>query len=654
MYRTGDVGRWRGDGELDFVGRRDEQVKVRGHRVELGEVEAALSSLEGVAEAAVVAHGEGGERRLVAYVVGDVGVGELRLRLGERLPDYMVPTAWVELEELPRLSSDKVNRRALPDVDARGTAADSAPRTGIESELARIWSETLGVREIGTRDNFFELGGDSIKSIQVVSRARQAGLELRVRQLFQTRTLAELARQVGQGELVEAEQGPVEGELILTPVQRAYLDGDPEDPWHFNQSRVWELDEPVRLDQVREALLALARQHDALRLRIWKEDGHWHGWNEPEADVDVREATVADDAGWSDLVEAEQAGLAGDRLWRGVLVCLPGDAQRLLLVVHHLLVDVVSWGILEADLAPALTQALHGDPAALGRKTTSYREWSRRLAELAASGALDAEVAHWEDVARRARELPRLRPDGQSDIASADVRLDVDETRLLLDALAAAYRMEPVEVVLTGLLHGLRRGHGADVAVDVEGHGREDLAGTDVSRTVGWFTIVHPIVVQLAGGAGPALTAVKDAVRAARANGLGHGLLRHLRDGGDRLRVDAGASFNYLGQLVPPAANGLLRPSAASLGRQRSPRGRGRHAVEVTGQVRDGRLELSVRCGAGARNELAAALREAYASLVAHARDPGAGAAAPADFPLAALDVTELGEIAASLEGADG
>jgi amino acid adenylation domain-containing protein/non-ribosomal peptide synthase protein (TIGR01720 family) len=665
LYRTGDLVRWRRDGELAFLGRVDQQVKVRGFRIELGEIESALREQEGVQDAVVTASGEADQRRLVAYVVGAAEWTALRAALRARLPEHMVPVAWVRLGEVPLTPNGKVDRRALPVPEGTGLEREyEAPRTDVESELAGIWADVLRVERVGVKDNFFELGGDSIKSIQVVSRARKAGLELRVRQLFQAQTVEELAREVGRGEVVEAEQGLVEGELTLTPIQRWFLAADIAERSHFNQGRAFELSAGIELEHVREALRALAGQHDVLRSRFWCDGTGWRGRIEREADVVLREVEVADEDAWRALAAAEQAGLDIERgpVWRAALARTADGGARLLLVLHHLVVDLVSWAVLDEDLERGLEQALRGEPVALGRKTTSYREWGRRLAELG------PEAGYWEDVVRRGRELGRLRVDagGENVVRSAravEMRLDRPETAAL-EELARRYRMEVVEVVMTGLAMGLWTWNGRrDAVVEVEGHGREEMTGVDVSRTVGWFTSLYPLVVEGAGAAaGDLLKRVKETVRSVPDGGIGYGVLRYLHDDGERFELDADVVFNYLG-VADAVGRGKPRPyvNAAPVGAgpEIGAGNRRRHLLEIVGRVVEGRLSLVLRTSEAVHRretveELARALREAFAALAAHGDERDAGGFTPSDFPQARVDQAELDRALQALRRSQG
>ncbi|MEO7326949.1 MAG: amino acid adenylation domain-containing protein, partial [Minicystis sp.] len=276
LYKTGDLARFLPSGALEYLGRIDQQVKVRGHRIELGEIEAVLQQNPAIqTSVTMVREDSPGNPRLVAYLVptGDsLNVGELRAFLKAKLPDYMIPAAFVWLMELPLLASGKVDRRALPMPDEVRPELDEdyvAPRKHLEAELAAIWTSLLRVPKVGIHDNFFALGGDSILSIQIVSRANQAGIRLTPRQVFQHQTIAELAEVAGQaGAQLGAEQGIVSGPVTLTPIQRWFFERGFTDAHHYNQSFLLASREELDPGLVEETIKSLLQQHDALSLRF--------------------------------------------------------------------------------------------------------------------------------------------------------------------------------------------------------------------------------------------------------------------------------------------------------------------------------------------------------------------------------------------------
>ena len=514
MYRTGDRFRWLDDGTLEFLGRLDQQVKVRGVRIEPGEVEAALRAHPAVRDAAVGARGAGSARRLVAWAAAGATVspGELREHLRGILPEAMVPAAFVVLEALPLTRHGKVDRRALPEPEApAGAAGHTAPRGEVERVLAAVWERVLNVPRVGADDSFFELGGDSILSIQVVARARAAGVIVTPRQLFEHPTVAGLARVAGTGAAPAAPQGPVAGEAPLTPIQRDFFARPLPNRHHFNQSVVLAPREPLEPAALAAAVAALLEHHDALRLRFTVRDGEWVQAHAPVEGAEAAPVVVADLSAVPPaererrMEEAAGAVQRSLHLERGPLLRAAyfqlggGDPGRLLLAAHHLVVDGVSWRVLLEDLEAAYEAALQGRRAALPPKTTPFREWAERLAGHAHAPTTLAEAAYWSDAA--STPAPALPAGAGGNGAGADTvwsSLPADETAALLRDVPAAYRTQVNDVLLAALARAFARWTGERrLRVDLEGHGREELfEGVDLSRTVGWFTAVLP------GGAG--------------------------------------------------------------------------------------------------------------------------------------------------------
>ncbi|MFI5821203.1 non-ribosomal peptide synthase/polyketide synthase [Streptomyces rishiriensis] len=637
MYRTGDLARWDGDGRLRFAGRADDQVKLRGFRIEPGEIESALRRSPHLRDAVVVVRADApregadaGPARLVAYVVpaepadGVLPVGALREHLAGLLPPHMVPSVFVPLERLPLTPNGKTDRRALPAPDPARLADGprTAPRTDTERRIARIWADVLGVEDIGAHDNFFALGGDSILTMQVVSRLRRDGLHVATRDLFTHQTVAELADVVTTTPR-HAGTGPVTGEVPLTPIQEWFLTTPRAAHHHFNQSTLLELDGVPDRRALRAALDALLDHHDALRMRFTRSDGTgaWQQFNPPAAgryDVlvhhDLSGLSAEEDRAMEKAADDLHTGFdlaEGPKLRAALFTSDPGRPAFLLLVAHHLVVDAVSWRILRDDLETAYRQAAHGEPVALGERSTGFRDWSRGLAAYVAAGHLDHELPYWEE-AVRAEPAPATAAPGPEPDATAvvEVELDEEDTTALLRSAPTAYRTRVNDVLLAALALALARWTGHDrVRLDLEGHGREDLLdGVDLSRTVGWFTTVHPVALQVpaAGDLGPdrdwrsLVKSVRRQLRAVPGNGIGFGALRTFGPPEVRERLGGPAHsqvvFNYLGQWdarPETAAGGLVRAEHGSFGQDHDPRDPGSHPVEVVGAVQHGRLAFS-------------------------------------------------------------
>ena len=565
MYRTGDLVRWADDGQLQYLGRADEQVKIRGYRIELGEVQAALAGLDGVEQAAVIAREDRpGDKRLVGYVTGTADPVEARAALGDRLPAYMVPAAIVVLDALPLTVNGKLDKRALPAPEYQNASRYRAPASAVEETLAGIYAQVLGVDRVGVDDSFFDLGGDSILSMQVVARARAAGVTFRPRDIFVEQTVAKLAQVAGvatEDDVIDEGVGPV----VATPIIRwlASVDG-PVD--QFNQTMVVQAPTGVAEADVLEVLQALLDRHATLRLRV--DDDGADGWSlyvpeagSVEAAACLQTVDVLSDAA---LVEArERLNPAAGTMLRAVWAAATG---QLALIIHHLAVDGVSWRVLLEDLNIAWAQHHSGQPVALPVGGTSFARWSSLLEEYAHRPEVAGLAEAWRQVTTLPAALPAVRPEVDT-YASAEqmtVSLDAETTRLLLGEVPAAFHagVQDILLIAFGLAwtQFLANG-GGPIGIDVEGHGRqEELAPhVDLSRSVGWFTTKYPVSLAVGGldwaqvvAGDAALGAVlKDAKEQLRAlpDGLTYGLLRYLNPEVDLAGTDPVIGFNYLGRL---------------------------------------------------------------------------------------------------------
>ncbi|HEY0739404.1 MAG TPA: condensation domain-containing protein, partial [Herpetosiphonaceae bacterium] len=526
---------------------------------------------------------------------------------------------------------------------------------------------------------FFSLGGDSILSIQVIARANQAGLRLTPKQIFQHQTIAELAAMADTTSLVVAEQGLVTGAVPLTPIQQHFLAQDLPTPQHFNQAVLLQASERLDPAALEQALQQLLRHHDALRLRFHQSES---GWTQEHAAPDEQPVLTAIDlhtvseAELSSALEAAtteiQASLnlqSGPILRAALFERGPDQPQRLLIVVHHLAVDAVSWPILLEDLESAYSQARSGTGIALPAKTTAFKQWAERLRTYATSPDLLAELPFWQAVAQQpVVALPVDIPTGANLLATSatvTVRLSVEETRALLHEAPNAYQTQIAEVLLTALALALNSWTGSTaLRVDLEGHGREDLfADIDLSRTVGWFTALYPLLLSVdpAADPGAAIKAIKEQVRQVPQRGIGYGLLRYLNDDQetDALRAMPGAevNFNYLGQVDRGAAtSGVFSAAQGSVGATQSPDGPRRYLLEITALIHEGALQLSWMYSQaihqratieGIAQEYIATLQ----SLIAHCLAPDAGGFTPSDFPEMDFDQDELDDLLEELSG---
>ncbi|RAM53526.1 MAG: non-ribosomal peptide synthetase [Hapalosiphonaceae cyanobacterium JJU2] len=688
LYKTGDLARYLPNGEIEYIGRIDNQIKLRGFRIELGEIEAVINQHSAVREALVVVHEDSADsKRLVAYIVPQKAqtlvIPELRDFLESKLPSYMIPVAFVTLDSLPLTPNGKVDRKALkaPDtvhLELKETFVE--PRTSVEKQLAAIWTEVLGLEKIGINDNFFTLGGDSILSLQVIFKANQLGLNLTTKQLFQYQTIAQLAVVAGTTKKISADQMIVTGLLELTPIQHWFFEQNQPEPHHWNQSVLLESKQNLDPELLEKILESLQKHHDVLRLRFIQEESSTQALiTSPD---DLIPLTRFD---FSALPKDKQAqaieaaanklqaslNLSQGPLFRVALFNL-GENQpnRLLWIIHHLVVDGVSWRILIEDFQTAYQQISQGKAINLPPKTTSYKQWSSCLQKYAQSSTLLSELDFWLTTQHQlVSPIPRDFP-GEHNLEETSsvvsVSLSVEETQTLLQQVPAAYRTQINDVLLTALIQTFNQWMGeSSLIIDLEGHGREEIFDdVDLSRTVGWFTTIFPVHLNLENprDQGTALKSIKEQLRAIPNRGIGYGLLRYLnRDQGISEQFSlskAEVIFNYLGQfdqLLPESS--LFNLVQETTGSTRSLRSKRTHLLEINSGIYQGNLEVNWSYSNKVHRQttievLAQNFIKALRSLIAHCQSQDTGSFTPSDFAefkQSQWDQTDLDAITAAM-----
>ncbi|BAY99585.1 amino acid adenylation domain protein [Tolypothrix tenuis PCC 7101] len=686
LYKTGDLACYLPDGNIEFIERIDGQVKLRGFRIELGEIESQLTKHLQVKQAVVLVWEDvPGEKRLVAYIIPSQEqsptVSELRSFLKQTLPDYMVPSIFITLNTLSFLPNGKVDRKALPAPDTARPdlqALFATPRTPVEETLVQIWSEVLRLENVGINDNFFELGGDSILSLQMIAKANQAGLQLTPKQIFEYQTIADLALVAVPKTNIINEQGIITGSLALTPIQHWFFEQELLDSHHWNQAVMLAVDsscDPILLEQVIQQLLI---HHDALRLQfVQTTSGLQSSINAPEK---ITPFTIVD---LSNLSEPEQrqtlemkanALQASLNLSQGKLVQVAlfklGENQpyRLLIIIHHLAVDGVSWRILLEDLQTAYQQLLQSQEIKLPAKTTSIKSWAEKLQEYTNLADVKSEINYWlSQHYQNISPLPVDFTNGENTVASActvSVSLSPAETTSLLYEVPIAYQTQINDILLTALVQTFQKWTGnSSLLVNLEGHGREDiLENVDLSRTVGWFTTIFPVLLDITAAFDPgeALKTIKEQLRSIPQKGINYGVLRYLSEQSIAEKLQAlpqpEVTFNYLGQFDQVISEtSIFQPATESTGATQSSRGKRNCLLEVNGLIVGGQLRLDWTYSKALHElatveKLAQGYIEALRSLIVHCQSPNAGGFTPSDFPQMQFSQQELDELMAEIE----
>ncbi|QVR65982.1 non-ribosomal plipastatin synthetase PpsC [Bacillus subtilis subsp. subtilis] len=618
LYRTGDLARWLSDGTIEYVGRIDDQVKVRGYRVELGEIETALRQIDGVKEAAVLARtAQTGSKELFGYISVKAGTNaeQVRSLLARSLPNYMIPAYIIEMETLPLTSNGKLNRKALPEPDVASKQTYIPPRNELEEQLALIWQEVLGIQRIGIEDSFFELGGDSIKALQVSARLGRYGLSLQVSDLFRHPKIKDLSPFIRKSERI-IEQGPIQGDVPWTPVQQWFFSQDIEERHHFNQSVMLFHSGRLSENALRPALKKLAEHHDALRMVYRNDDRRWIQINQGIHESQLYSLRISDlsqsESGWETKIKQEVADLQqsinlqeGPLLHAALFKTLTGD--YLFLAIHHLVVDGVSWRILLEDLSAGYQQAAAGQTIQLPPKTDSYQEYARRIQEYAQSSKLIREEAYWRSVEeQQAAELPYEIPHHVNiDFSKRDslsFSLTEADTAVLLQNVNHAYGTDTQDILLTAASLAICEWTGGSkLRIAMEGHGREHiLPELDISRTVGWFTSMYPALISFENHRdelGTSVKTVKDTLGRIPNKGVGYGMLKYLTHPENKsitFSKTPEISFNYLGQFNDIERQDTFRPSSLGSGKDITHTWKREQIIEMSAMAADKKLHFNL------------------------------------------------------------
>ncbi|MEG0007020.1 MAG: amino acid adenylation domain-containing protein [Aeromonas sp.] len=645
LYRTGDRALRRRDGNLSYLGRIDEQIKLRGYRIEPGEIETQIAAIEPAIRQIKVVVQEG---RLLAYACLQAGATEpdaeaLLQRAGECLPEYMVPVRLCWLPEMPLTPNGKLDLRRLPAISWQESKGE--PQGELEQTVLAIWQAVLK-QPLGVEDDFFRLGGDSILSIQLTTKLRDAGLHCSVKDVFEAKTVRRLCRQLGQQQAVshQTEQGILEGEFPLHPIQRWFFEQGFAKSGHWNQGVILRL--PAGIDD--EALMGWMRtllaHHDALRLSVTPTGQRYlpelalpplHRLDAAELDEAELQARLTQ---WQGDFAPEQGQiLAWARLSNLASEADAEPVEGLFIAFHHLVIDAVSWRILAEDLVRL------AEGRALPAKGSSYRQWGEGLAAYATREA--AQLAFWLGQGEGSEQgllQAQRAPDGRA--AASLLRLDEEITARLIDEANQAHLTQVPDLLLTALTRTLSElGYGAKQCVMLEGHGREAIdAQLDVSRTLGWFTSTYPLALANNPSWSDLVCDTKERLRAVPDKGVGFNALRLHHPRGQELPHSA-IVFNYLG-VSHRGTPAPWQPLPVAPGQPSAPQNLPRELISLHGGVYGGCLTLR-QVGAlnqEASDALMAALAANIEALVNACCAQAKPRRTPSDFPGLALSQSAL------------
>lgn len=672
VYRTGDLARMLPDGNIEFLGRLDHQVKVRGFRIEPGEIEAQLLKVSGITNAVVMTRQDNsGQNYLCAYITGEENrsITELRQELSQLLPNYMIPSHFMQLEKMPLTVNGKVDRKALPEPEAESAREldYKEPRNELEKLLCLLWQDVLGITQVGINDNFFSLGGDSIKAIQMAARLHKRGWKLKMKDLFQNPTIQEVSLYLEQATGTQATQEPVAGNVLMTPIQHWFFEKHFTDMHHWNQAVMLHADQGFDPHIVNHVFHKLIEHHDALRMVfnvVGDEVSQYNcGLQLSGDECEVIQLDVPEENLEAEIQQAADDIQQSINLSKGPLVKTAlfqtGYGDHLLIVIHHLVVDGVSWRILLEDFERGYRQIINGESVNLPEKTHAYKEWATGLKDYANTRAFLNEKEYWkqfEDISFNV--LPKdhsVRERKMKHTQTAEFSLTEAETEALTTKVHEAYHTEMNDLLLTAVGLAVQKWTGDDrVLINLEGHGREEiLAGIDISRTVGWFTTQYPVALDISFpfDLSYQIKRIKEDLRHIPDKGIGYGLIRYLTEEGDKSGLSFSCrpeiGFNYLGQFTDTFETDGFRRSKMPVGNLLSPDTEAMHPIDIVGAIEDNKLRLTILYNSlefkdQTMNRLKENIYESLLALIEHCLNKENTELTPSDFGDDTLTLEEL------------
>lgn len=678
MYRTGDYVKWNKDGSIQYIDRMDYQVKVRGFRMELSEIEKQLEQILQVKKAVVLARCEdGSEKYLCAYVVLQEKMSgqELRNALSKELPEYMIPSYFVFLEEMPITENGKVDREKLPKPTPDLVAMElemSAPENDIQTILSKAWCEVLGLSEVGIDSSFYAMGGDSIKAIQISAKLREQKWKLLVRDLLRYQTIREVSQYVTYAGS-RNEQEMVSGAMKLLPIQRDFFARNYKNENYYNQSAAVYRKNGLDKSIIVQTMEALMEHHDVLRMVFCRKEDKVSAEILPYKKMNGFQLSVfwLEAENWKAELK-EKAGIlkAGLDIEKGPLIWLglfhQKDGDYLVFIAHHLIVDGVSWRILLEDFKNVYNQIEQGERPLLPEKTDSYGQWAEMIYAYGESDGLKSQIPYWTEQILKKKELPKEKINSEKkyrkDCAAVSFSLEEEQTYQLLTKANEAYHTETSDLLLTAFVKAMKQwGMEDGVLVSLEGHGREAVSEeSDVTRTVGWFTTRFPVWLSVADceNTGRQIKEIKEEIRHIPDKGIGYLILKYITlEGKPEQQVfleRPEISFNYLGQFEEGSQEELFSFADLDTGEDISGENEFLYTLSIIGRISCGQLAMNIiyhkkDYGKSSMEKLAGLYQQALKEVISCCVEKQEQEFTPGDFDDESLTLEELENITGML-----
>ncbi|WP_051569308.1 non-ribosomal peptide synthetase [Alkaliphilus transvaalensis] len=614
MYRTGDLAKRLFDGNIEYIGRIDHQIKIRGYRIEIEEIESQLLKHKEIHEAIVIPlEDEFGDKNLCGYIVGgrEFTASELRDYLLKKLPSYMVPTYFLQLEKIPLNINGKVDRDALPGPKERLTGKNEyiAPKDERQALIADVFAQVLAVEKVGINDNYFVLGGDSIKALQIVSRLNQFGLELNVKDILTHQTISALCINVDMEPKVRKyQQGTMAGEISFFPIHSWFFNQNFANANYYNQSILLKLRKAINMRTLEEGINYLIKHHDGLRLNYSRERNSLfynsehlkHPFIIEQYDISNLEEQEKEDC-LKEIGEQMKASfnLEKDLLIKAALIKNTPAEDYLMVTAHHIVVDGVSWRIILEDLYHIIGTLMKDQEPQLPHKTASLIDWREALDDYVAENLAEKGTTYWEELETETFKLPMdFTTEDWSTANSAIVTINLtkEETQQLIKEANRSYNTQGQELLLVALTRAMTNWTcGTSVTLELEDHGRR-LEAVDVSRTIGWFTAMYPIKLNVSKeDIGGQIKEIKEQLRSLSEDMIEFGLLKYIKNTlKESNNSMSEVRFNYLGRFDSELENDLFQYTFADTGAETSPLNQLTTKLDINSMIVNGSMRVEI------------------------------------------------------------
>ncbi|MHB8063775.1 MAG: amino acid adenylation domain-containing protein, partial [Ruminiclostridium sp.] len=658
MYRSGDLARWLPNGNIEYLGRIDEQVKINGFRIELGEIDSKIRETSNIKDCAVITRPDkNGDMVICAYYVSEHEVSTTLIRdvLAQSLPVYMIPTYMMQIDAIPITGNGKLDKSVLPEIEIHSEREYVAPETELEKKVCKIFSDILNLKNTGMNDNYYQLGGDSIKAIQISSRMANEGMSIKVKDILAYDTIREIADSVALSDKkTEISQEKASGSIPDTSMVKWFLEQKLSKESRYNQYVIVEYNDELNYSVIKKALTAIIDHHDTLRINLDEDrhlfyNDHLRGEMINIEEIDLKRLSYNDQYAYiKEYYEIHQFNLNAGLLFYAALFDLDDNKQALLFVAHHLIIDGISWRIILEDFFKVIHQIKSSEEITLPQKTHSFQKWGKDMVEYAEK-RFGEQIDYWKDIDNRYDNYLRdLIVSGEKGIGITDIKIESKMVKQLTKKVGEIYNTDLNEILIIALVITLHKLTGtSNILIELERHGREAINDDmDISRTVGWFTSIFPAFFNIdSSDVDHNIKNVKEQIRKIPGNGFDYSILKYFTDVLPKRNTPC-VRFNFLGDFDSVYKNNEMNISKIICGLDSDVENRLSAMITIDAIITDG--GINVKCtydeemfDIATVEKLMIGLNESLNKIIDESSDKESQEFTPSDFDISGVSIDD-------------